>query len=119
MKRLSLTYVASYLLLGGAGLAFAPAMALKLFFSTGDYGDVMPRLVGMFMLALGAFVAAFVRRGDFSYYGLTVVVRSLIVVFMVYLYMKSRDPLVAIVTGIVLVGLLPSIGVLVRERLSR
>jgi hypothetical protein len=52
MKRISLTYVASYLLMGGAGFAFAPALTLRLFFSNGEYGDVMPRVVGMFMLAL-------------------------------------------------------------------
>ena len=53
MKRISLAYVASYLFIGGVGFLFAPAVTLGLFFSNGDYGDVMPRLVGIFMLVTG------------------------------------------------------------------
>ncbi len=119
MKRISLAYVASYLLVGGAGFAFAPALTLRLFLSDGEYGDVMPRVVGMFMLALGGFVAEFVRRGDLTYYPFTVYARSLIVVFLAFLYLRSRDPLFLLVLGIVLLGLVPSIWVLARERLSR
>lgn len=119
MKKMSLVYVASYLVVGGFGFAFAPAPTLRLFFSNGEYGDIMPRVVGMFMLALGGFVAEFVRRGDLTYYRFTVLVRSLIVVFPVFIYMRSRDPLFLVVLSIVLLGLLPSIGVLARERLAR
>ena len=115
MKRILLAYVASYLLVGGAGFAFAPALTLKLFLSNGDYGDIMPRLVGMFMLAIGGFVAELVRRGDLTYYPLTVGVRSLIVVFLVFLYMESTDPLFLVVLGVVLLGLAPSIYVVARE----
>jgi hypothetical protein len=118
MKKMSLVYVASYLLVGGTGFALAPALTLRLFFSNGEYGDVMPRLVGMFMLALGGFVAEFVRRGDLTYYPFTVLVRSLIVVFLVFLYLRSEDPLFLMVLGIVLLGLLPSLWVLARERFS-
>jgi uncharacterized protein YjeT (DUF2065 family) len=119
MKRFLLAYVASYLFIGGIGFLFAPAATLKLFLSNGDYGDVIPRLVGMFMLALAAFVAEFVRRGDLSYYTLTVGVRFLIVVCLVVLYARSGDPLFAVVTGIVLLGLAPSIWVLARERSAK
>ena len=53
MKKIMLTYVASYLFVGGIGFAFVPALTLRLFLSNGDYGDIMPRVVGMFMMALG------------------------------------------------------------------
>ena len=119
MKRATLAYVGFYLLSGGLGFAFAPAPTLRLFLSNGEYGDVMPRVVGMFMLALGAFVAEFVRRSDLSYYTYTVVVRSLIVVFLLFLYVRSRDPLFFVVLAIVTLGLVPSIWVLGRERLAR
>ncbi len=64
-------------------------------------------------------MAEFVRRGDLTYYPFTVYVRSLIVVFLASLYVRSRDPLFLLVLGIVLLGLVPSIWVLARERLSR
>ena len=54
MRRLTLSYLAAYLLIGGLGLILAPALALRLLLSNGDYGYVMPRLVGMFTVALGA-----------------------------------------------------------------
>lgn len=50
MKTLTLIYVSCYLFLGGAGLAFAPGFTLNLFMLTGDYGVIVPRLIGMFMI---------------------------------------------------------------------
>lgn len=119
MKRLILIYVAFYLLVGGVGLSFAPDLSLRLFWSNGAYGDVMPRVVGMFMLALGAFVLEFVRRNDVSYFPTSAYVRALIVAFMIFLYAKSTDPLFLVLVAIVLVGLVPSIYVLSRERFSK
>ena len=42
MQRLTLTYVATYLLLGGLGLLAAPDLTLRLLLSNGAYGDIMP-----------------------------------------------------------------------------
>ena len=53
LKRISLTYVVTYLMIGGLGLAVVPDLFLKLFQSNQDYGDIMPRVAGMFMIALG------------------------------------------------------------------
>lgn len=61
MQRLTLIYVASYLVAGGVGLIAAPGMTLRLLLSTGTYGEVMPRVVGMFMLVLGGLIHQFVR----------------------------------------------------------
>ena len=36
--------------LGGLGLLLTPALALRLLLSTGGYGDIMQRVVGMFRL---------------------------------------------------------------------
>ena len=41
--RLSLFYLAGYLIPSGLVLMFAPTPALRLLRSTGQYGDVMPR----------------------------------------------------------------------------
>jgi uncharacterized membrane protein YhfC len=116
MQRLTLMYLASYLLIGGAGLLLAPDLALRLLRSNGAYGDVMPRLVGMFMFALGGVVFQFVRARDYRYYRATIVLRVFIVVALAVLYFRARDPLLIVLNVIVLVGLLPSIYVAARAK---
>ncbi len=118
MQRLTLTYVATYLLLGGLGLLAAPDLTLRLLLSNGAYGDIMPRVVGMFMLALGGLVLQFVRKQDYRYYGYSTVVRSFIVLTLSTLYFKARDPLFLVLDGIVLIGLVPSLYVAARSRRS-
>jgi uncharacterized protein YjeT (DUF2065 family) len=116
MQRLTLMYLASYLLIGGAGFLLAPDLALRLLRSNGAYGDVMPRLVGMFMFALGGVVFQFVRARDYRYYRGTIVLRGFIVVALAVLYFRARDPLLIVLNVIVLVGLLPSIYLAARAK---
>ena len=113
MQRLTLIYLASYLLVGGLGFLLIPELTLRLLLSNGSYGDVMPRLVGVFMIALGGAVLQFVLARDYRFYGYTIVARTFIIVAMTALYVKSRDPLFLVLDAIVLVGLLPSIYVAV------
>lgn len=108
MKRLTLIYLASYLAVGGVGLLVAPEFALSLLLSNGEYGDVMPRVVGMFMLVLSLLVTSFVRRGDSSYYATTILARCFIVAVLTFLYFRTTDPLFLVLDGIVLLGLLPA-----------
>lgn len=109
MKKITLTYLYSYLFLGGIGLAFVPNVALAMLMSTGDYGEIMPRMVGMFMIVLGFLIFQFVKNQDYKYYFPTIVARTFIVVFLSYLYSQTHDPFFIVVNVIVLVGLLPSI----------
>jgi len=53
MQRLTLIYLAAYLLSGGCGVLVPPALALRHLLSNGTYGDIMPRAVGLFMFVLG------------------------------------------------------------------
>jgi len=59
---MSLYYLIGYLIPGGTALLTFPQLTLKLFFSNTDYGDVLPRLVGMLMLALGIIILQVVRH---------------------------------------------------------
>ncbi len=120
MQRLTLSYLAGYLLVGGLGFLVAPDVALRLLLSNGAYGDIMPRVVGMFMLALGGFILLFVRARDYRYYLYAVVARSFIILVLTALYFRARDPLFLVLDAIVLIGLLPSIYVVVQSaRASR
>ena len=115
MKRITLSYLAAYLLFGGLGLAFMPQLTLDLFQSNGDYGDIMPRLVGTFMIALGGLIGQFVYLRDYKYYPYSVFIRTFIVIFLFFLYVRSDDPLFLVLNVIVLIGLVPSIYTLIRE----
>jgi len=115
MQRLTLIYLSGYLLFGGVGLLLVPNLTLPLMGSNGSYGDVMPRVVGMFMLALGGLVFQFVRGRDYRYYRYAVFARSFIVVALTVLYFKTLDPLFLVLNAIVLAGLLPSIYVVITE----
>jgi hypothetical protein len=109
VQRLTLIYLATYLLIGGGSLVVAPDLALRLLLSNGTYGDIMPRLFGLFMFVLGGVIYQFVHARDYRYYFYTIVARSFIVVVMTALYFKARDPLLLVLDAIVLIGLLPSI----------
>src|SRR5262245_29376369 len=117
VQRLTLIYLASYLLGGGFGLLIVPELTLQLLLSNGAYGDIMPRLVGVFMIALGGAILQFVLARDYRFYGYTIVARVFIIAAMTALYLKSRDPLFLVLDAIVLVGLLPSI--YVASRIAR
>jgi len=104
MKKFTLIYLASYLFVGG-------------FMSTGTYGDVMPRVVGMFMLVLGFLITLFINNEDYKYYFPTIIARSFIVIFLTALYFNTKDPLFIILNFIVLIGLLPSIYIYTKDRL--
>jgi uncharacterized protein YjeT (DUF2065 family) len=107
--RLSLYYLAAYLLGAGIALIFAPALALTLLFASGHYGDVMPRLLGVVLLALGIIVVQIIRHRVEVLYPTTLIVRAFIVVVLLALLVYSRDPLfisllVVVGFGMVLTG---------------
>jgi hypothetical protein len=116
MKKITLWYLASYLILGGAGFAFFPDLTMTIFLSDGDYGEIMPRALGMFMLMLGGLVASMVRNQDFTYYVYSICARSFAVLFLCFLYIISNDLMFIVLVIIVLIGLLPSMYVLYQEK---
>ncbi len=115
MKRITLSYLAGYLLIGGLGFAFFPELTFRLFLSNGAYGTVMPRVVGMFMIALSGMIALFVYHRDYKYYPYSVFIRTFIVLFLFWLFSGTGDPLFLVLIGIVLLGLLPSMYELARS----
>ena len=104
--RLSFFYLAAYLLGAGVALVFFPSLALKLLFSNGNYGDVMPRLVGVILLALGLIIVQIMRHRVEALYSTTLGVRVVIVVGLVALFIYSRDPLFISLTVVVGIGMI-------------
>lgn len=97
----SLYYLAAYLLGAGVALTLAPALTLKLLFSTGSYGEVLPRLLGVVLFALGVFVAQTVRLRLEPLYATTLAVRVVILLVIAWLYASTSDPLFLILLGVV------------------
>ena len=104
--RLSFFYLAAYLVGAGVALVFVPSVALKLLFSNGNYGDVMPRLLGVVLLALGLIVVQIIRHRVEALYTTTLGVRVIIVGVLVALFIYSRDPLFISLTVVVGIGMI-------------
>ena len=98
---LSLYYLVGYLIPAGVALIIAPQWALKLLLSNGNYGDVLPRLLGVILLALGLVILQIVRLHVDVLYSATLMVRSVILVCLFGLHLYSRDPLFLTLLGIV------------------
>jgi uncharacterized protein YjeT (DUF2065 family) len=89
----------------GAGIAliFVPSLALRLLFASGHYGDVMPRLLGVVLLALGVVIVQIIRHQLEVLYPTTLLVRTFIIAVLAGLLIYSRDPL--FISLLVVVGL--------------
>jgi len=104
--RLSFFYLAAYLLGAGVALVLVPSLALKLLFSNGNYGDVMPRLLGVVLLALGLIIVQIMRHRVEVLYPTTLGVRAVIVVGLVALFIYSKDPLFISLMVVVGIGMI-------------
>jgi hypothetical protein len=117
--RKSLYYLAGYLIAGGVALLLAPDPTLKFLLSNGSYGEVFPRLAGMFASGLGMSIAGVIRaRAEAQYTG-TLLVRSYFVVCLVFFYWMTRDPLFLVVLGVVLVGVALTLTCYLLDRVRR
>ncbi len=102
--RLSLYYLAGYLLLGGVGLVVQPRLALQLLMAEGDYGSLMPRLAGGLMVALGILIVQIIRLHLDVLHATTLVARALLLIIIAALYASSNDPLFLVLLTIVGLG---------------
>jgi uncharacterized protein YjeT (DUF2065 family) len=119
LSQLSLYYLVSYLWFGGLGLVAAPELALRLLFAVGNYGDILPRLTGMLMLALGTLVFQIIRNNIHALYVTAVFIRIFLCFGMIWLYVKSGDRLFLTLFGIVGVGVvLTAVGYSLDKRRS-
>lgn len=104
IKRFSLYYLAAYLIPTGLGLIFVPALVFKLLFSSQDYGDVIPRLAGALVLALGILVVNIIWRDIDGLLPGLIGARIAILAVLGALFIKTRDPFFVAVGAVVAVG---------------
>jgi len=113
---LSLYYLGSYLLVIGLGLLLTPQATLRLLQSTGDYGDIFPRVAGMLMSGLGLSIFGMIRARSFQQYPTTLAVRGYFLVCIVAFYLMSRDPFFLVLLAIVALGFALTLGSYLSER---
>jgi len=104
--RISLFYLMGYLLLGGFGLLFFPNAMLNILYSNGEYSDMMVRLIGAFMIALGLVVSRTIQLRLVVLYSLTLVVRIFLVSIIGSFYLIYKDPMLLVLFVIVIIGVL-------------
>ncbi len=102
--RISLFYVASYLLIGGTGFFIFPRPMLRMFMSQGNYTDVMVQLIGLFMISLGIVIVQIIRHRIEQLYTTTLFVRSIILISLLSFYFVYKDPLMLVLFCIVGLG---------------
>lgn len=103
--RLSLFYLAGYLLPTGFLWLVAPRETFRLMLSNVDYGsDVFPRVAGLLLLAIGFIVVQIIRHQVEALYPTTLMVRAGFLVGFVGFYLSTRDPLFLVVLGVVGLG---------------
>jgi uncharacterized protein YjeT (DUF2065 family) len=104
--RLSLFYLAGYLILGGIMLLFEPRFSLKLLLSNGDYGDVFPRTAGMLLIGIGMLIVQIIRFRLSEIYTTTLVVRGFFFVCLVGFYLISKDPFFLVLLALLVFGII-------------
>ena len=114
---LSLFYETGYLLVAGVFLLAAPDTAFKLLFSNNSYGDVLPRLLGTVLLAIGVIFVQIVRMHIEELYTTTIVVRVPLMAVNLWLFYYSGNPLFLTLFVIVTLGVVLTVtGYLLDQR---
>jgi hypothetical protein len=104
--RLSLFYLAGYLLPTGLCLVFAPQWTLKLLFANHEYTDTFPQFCGSLLVALGILVLSVIRHGSPVFYKATLIVRTWIWLSILGIYFHTGESLLLVVLGVVGFGML-------------
>jgi hypothetical protein len=114
--RLSLYYLASYLVLIGFGLLVWPHATLTLLRSNGNYNDVFSRVAGMFMSGMGLSIFGMIRARSERQYPATLFVRIYFIACLIVFYAMTRDPFFVVLIAIVIFGFVLTLGSYLLDR---
>ena len=102
--RLSLFYLAGYLLPVGLLLMVVPQLTMRLLLTNHAYDDLGLRLGGVFAVALGMVVVSMIINRAARMYSTTLFVRAFIIASLVVLFGIYRDPALVAISAVVIVG---------------
>jgi len=115
-SRYSLTYLATYLTLGGLGFLFIPTQFSKLLFSNVTYQEIPLRLAGMFSLLLGIVVVQIVRHQLEVLYPTSLVARFVGLIALLVFYFNTHNPMFLTLSVIVTIGFVATIASFILEK---
>ena len=116
MKKYLMLYLSSYLIGGGLGFAVLPELTQKLMLSDVIYDEPMVRLAGLLMVMLGSLIGYLVViLKDFSAYKFSIIARTVLVFFVLWMWFEFKNPMFIVLEVIVLVGLIPSYFILLKQ----
>ncbi len=107
--RLSLYYLATYLLFGGFGFLLTPSLTIKLLLSDADFDRMILRVLGMFMIGLGFLVVQLIRFKVSVMYSSTLIMLGVFGICLMAFFMMTYNlffliMLVVVVIGVALTG---------------
>jgi uncharacterized protein YjeT (DUF2065 family) len=102
--RLSMFYLAGYLLPVGLALMFVPQPTMKLFLTNHAYDDLGLRIGGVFLFAIGMIVSGMIINEASRAYLVTLFVRAFIITALFVLYTFYGDPALVVINLVVGVG---------------
>ena len=117
--RLSLYYVATYLLFLGFGMLLTPRLTMTLLFTNTEYDSIILRVVGMLLIGLGFFMVQFIRLQVTMFYPSTILVGSVFSVCLVAFYLMTLNLFFLLLLIIVLVGVIITSMSLLSDRKGR
>ncbi len=105
--KLSLYYLATYLLFGGFGFLLTPRLTMKLLLSDADFDQMILRVLGMFMIGLGFLIVQVIRLRVSVLYASTLIMLVVFCICLTAFFMMTYNlffltMLVIVVIGIVL-----------------
>ncbi len=103
--RLSLYYLATYLLFGGFGFLLTPRLATKLLLSNADFDTMILRVLGMLMMGLGFLIVQVIRLRVSVLYASTLIMLGVFGICLMAFFMMTYNPFFLINLVIVVIGI--------------
>lgn len=102
--RLSLYYLATYLLFGGFGFLLTPRLATKLLLSNADFDTMILRVLGMLMMGLGFLIVQVIRLRVSVLYASTLIMLGVFGICLMAFFMMTYNLFFLIMLVIVVIG---------------
>ena len=105
--RLSLYYLATYLLFGGFGFLLTPRQTMALLLSDTGFDEMILRVLGMFMIGLGFLIVQLIRLRVNALYASTLIMLGVFSICLIAFFMMTYNLffLIILVTVVIVVVL--------------
>ncbi|NIO07415.1 MAG: hypothetical protein GTO40_05210 [Deltaproteobacteria bacterium] len=117
--RISLYYLATYLLFGGFGFLLTPQFTTKLLLSSADFDTIILRVLGMFLIGLGFLIVQVIRLSVSDLYGSTLIMLGVFCICLVAFFMMTYNLFFLIMLLVVFLGVVLTSWGMIQDRGAR